>query len=980
MKKAKILSLILASVMLLSLVPMTVFAADVTAPTTLPDLVAGVYKAGYLTSGYTFNNTDGSTDTAGGLLDYNDKGALPLYTQGEAFTATEFFSGNAVSQYYGGTETTIDLDASVEVPDDATGVLVKVTFNSTTVNAALRFSPILSDGSTVYSTETKEADYMYVYYYDSANANWRATVASHSYRVGDKFEGYIYIPFEAYRAKVGVEGMLTSALARTLSITGFKLAHTWGNSAETTSYSVQSAAFVSVAAKMPSYLPNLNVDNEDNVRDGVWKGGYSADVGYTFNNTDGSIDTDMGRLNVGDKGSLPVYTQGQTFTTTNVYNDTAIASEVLKEDKSFELDDYVDIPDDATGFMIKVEVESNANGGIRFNPDFYDANDGTGTAFNTETKEEDTPYVYYYDFSTGVWRASVATHSFRIPANFSGYIYIPFEAYRAQVGETAMLSTEQARELYLKGFRLSSVWGTTAYKVTSVDIVSVPVLQPYYLPDIEAGVYEAGYDNGAYIFNNADGSINTAMGTMDTASNKILPSSTWGQKIDVVPFFTGNAVSGTYGGTETTVTLDDYVAVPDGTTGVLVKVSATSDTVNAAVRFSPIFYDAPEAGATMYSTETKGDDAMYVYYYDSANASWRATVASHSYRIGGNFEGYLYIPFEAYRAQVGQTAMLTTELASTLYVKGFKIAHTWGSGDNGKTNFSVQSVAFVTIPTMTDASVSVTDNLNINIYANSAAAGATLTVTPANPELPTKTLTGEYVASLGQYRFTYDNILPQYMTEEFDLVLSYNGKVADTTENFSIRSYCLTLLEGATDGDVLSNVLVDMLNYGAAAQLKADHKTDALANAGVTNQGTDASNKVVTNPVGIANSTDAGKYFTSASVVLENAIALRLNMALDTTEQVVVKVTINGYTETYTAADITAVAGGYTILFKGIYATEYDDVITATIEVNGTVVQTLTYSVNAYLDSVTDAEWTALADAVYAYGNSAAAYADAKKN
>lgn len=83
---------------------------------------------------------------------------------------------------------------------------------------------------------------------------------------------------------------------------------------------------------------------------------------------------------------------------------------------------------------------------------------------------------------------------------------------------------------------------------------------------------------------------------------------------------------------------------------------------------------------------------------------------------------------------------------------------------------------------------------------------------------------------------------------------------------------------------------------------------------------------------------------------------------------------------TYNVSDLVADAdtGYYTVYFRGILATEYDETVTAEFYYGDTQVgQGVTYSVNSYVYSKQGDSATALAElvkATYNYGASAEAY------
>ena len=111
-------------------------------------------------------------------------------------------------------------------------------------------------------------------------------------------------------------------------------------------------------------------------------------------------------------------------------------------------------------------------------------------------------------------------------------------------------------------------------------------------------------------------------------------------------------------------------------------------------------------------------------------------------------------------------------------------------------------------------------------------------------------------------------------------------------------------------------------------------------------------------------------YFTGATVWFDGVNKIRVYIATaDGASLSKVTLTING--------EAVAVSGNM-IETDGILATQFDKTYTFVLSYDGTVMQTLTYSVNAYAyTKKADAEMGELALALYRYGVSAKVYAGA---
>ncbi len=756
------------------------------------------------------------------------------------------------------------------------------------------------------------------------------------------------------------------------------------------------------ATGKPNYLPNPSST------EGVYKAGHNAGLFY-YNTSAGETDETLGKLNATDAGALPASTFGAAIAgnTTTVYTG---ADATNTENGSLTTTTTL-VPKNASGLLVKVKTTSTGgNNGIHIYPNLYSSTTIGAQTFTLTTASSDGKYGYYWDSVNQNWRATPAEWGFRVPDNFDGYLYIPFETYRMNYSANtnnagSMFSSQLAWGMYIKTIGYGKNWNAATVTVSSIELVTVSTLtetQPTTLPDLGGtgiNVMGYGYDGTTYpAYGNlsASGSFPNKMGStslpkltntaVTAAEGHVLPESTQGEafsKINIFESTDGEAFATANGGSSTNGTAivsGLNINVPNNAKGFLVKYraeGAESNPDNCSVTLNPVF-----DGIKLRTHQTHG-----AYYYLWTGTTWVASTLEWASRVPNGLTTYIYIPFETYmvteatymEAAAGDPGF-TTDKAITMTLTGFEAsgAH-WSGGTTGK----VYSIDIVTVGNaLTSASITVSNSLNLNVYAALNDATATLNVTPVNTELADKAqtgITGTKQAD-GTYKFTYKNILPQLMGEKFKVELVSGGKVVDSGE-FSVREYCETLLNDANSAADLKALVVDILKYGAAAQNYADYNTTDLATKNLnTTQlalGAAVSNKVGTDAT--LTPATAATQFTSATLRLQDAVALRLNItSAEAAANVSVTVTLGSKSQTYTGATLTATDGGYTVLFTNISATEYAETITATVSVNGALTQTLTYSVNTYLANVNataGSELGALVDAIYAYGVSASAYA-----
>lgn len=231
---------------------------------------------------------------------------------------------------------------------------------------------------------------------------------------------------------------------------------------------------------------------------------------------------------------------------------------------------------------------------------------------------------------------------------------------------------------------------------------------------------------------------------------------------------------------------------------------------------------------------------------------------------------------------------------------------------------------------------------------------------------------------------------PQYVKDNIDVVaystIEKDGQTVEVwgpTYSRSVLTYVNTQINNASIASdsasdkikALRTMLVDMLNYGAAAQVKANYGLDELANAGLTDtQKSWASSDISGwntvknyNAEPIENPTAR---FAAGGLMLNDAVIPRVTFALlDGTvdiNDITMRVEVGGQTFDYTLADdpdnfvfyksATGALGQenrYYFYFTDILANQMSEAIRFQILVNGVAVSSVcTYSVESYVYDV----------------------------
>lgn len=147
----------------------------------------------------------------------------------------------------------------------------------------------------------------------------------------------------------------------------------------------------------------------------------------------------------------------------------------------------------------------------------------------------------------------------------------------------------------------------------------------------------------------------------------------------------------------------------------------------------------------------------------------------------------------------------------------------------------------VLCPEFSGKSISLKDDFSIGFYVEKAAFTDGVYTDPyAVFQLDGKEKTvSAYTEKDGYYVFSFDSITPDQMGKTVTATLyadkSDGTKVSSTTQ-YSVAQYCYDALQLEQSPDAMKRLLVDLLNYGAAAQLYRNSAADPLVNAALTQE------------------------------------------------------------------------------------------------------------------------------------------------
>ena len=231
------------------------------------------------------------------------------------------------------------------------------------------------------------------------------------------------------------------------------------------------------------------------------------------------------------------------------------------------------------------------------------------------------------------------------------------------------------------------------------------------------------------------------------------------------------------------------------------------------------------------------------------------------------------------------------------------------------------------------------------------------------------------------YEFSFTGVAPQWIGDTITATLT----VGSTTEvkNYSVLQYCnailgsdaATLNMSETKFTALKTLVVDLVNYGAAAQVfTGDTDTISVSGTGSTFQTLTETDEKITGELD-------GVVMTSADLVFNKANALKFYFTADSADLNVL-LTKNGVPVMVAkVSDLTKSGDAYCVTTEEIFATEFDDVYTLTVYgADMTKGVSVSYSVQSYVyaNQASATDLASLVKALWVYGESAKAYANAQ--
>ena len=248
-----------------------------------------------------------------------------------------------------------------------------------------------------------------------------------------------------------------------------------------------------------------------------------------------------------------------------------------------------------------------------------------------------------------------------------------------------------------------------------------------------------------------------------------------------------------------------------------------------------------------------------------------------------------------------------------------------------------------------------------------------------------------------EYVFTYKNIAAREMGSKIyaTVYAEKNGKAyISQIDEYSVSTYAMNKLNKSSTKAALKTLLVDMLNYGAAAQTYFNYNTGHLVNSSLTaaqkKLGTSASSLNITSDASETKISSPKAQFSGKNLLLGNNVAIVYYMTFDSSvnkNNVTLKLTyttVKGETITKTVPFKDFINGDYAneyrFDFTEVQAKDSCQPVTAVLyEGSKQISNKITYSVQTYAynklkKSTTSTELKSIINALMVYCKSAKNY------
>lgn len=427
----------------------------------------------------------------------------------------------------------------------------------------------------------------------------------------------------------------------------------------------------------------------------------------------------------------------------------------------------------------------------------------------------------------------------------------------------------------------------------------------------------------------------------------------------MVACFVVAPVSGVSAETAKTISVEatKVDAMPGDT--VTVDVNITSNPGIIAMRLL-VEYDT--SVLTLIGAEDKGvlGISQFTETYDSPFALvWSNGTATTNYTVTGTIATLTFKVADTFDKNTVATVSLSTKSANDiLSVDSDTLDVTPVTPDFTQGKVNVYPFAFY------GSSLTLQNDISLNFVINKELVTSLgCTDLSVNFNFAGKDYTvSSYTVNGNYYMFKFKNIGPKQLKDIVSATLyaTRNGQqIVSPVKQHSVASYCYSTLESRTGPEYAEfrTLMVDLLNYGTAAQHYSNYKTDNLINAELTEQqkemGTSTTPEMASD-LNVAYKTidNPSVSWYGANLYLYDSVQIRFYIVADSKEGLSVKVknTVDNKEYTIQNSGITSAGSNYYVFtFDKFKASQMRDVILVTVMKDGVEVSdTLSYDIETY--------------------------------
>ena len=235
-------------------------------------------------------------------------------------------------------------------------------------------------------------------------------------------------------------------------------------------------------------------------------------------------------------------------------------------------------------------------------------------------------------------------------------------------------------------------------------------------------------------------------------------------------------------------------------------------------------------------------------------------------------------------------------------------------------------------------------------------------------EITTDVHSDDIKNGVNRHIYTFAGILPIYMGETIEATVcaNVNGEIVSKTLEYSVKDYCVSVINSASSSSKFKTVVTDLLVYGAAAQVYVEPtiSDEELVTSGVNlSNATQEFIKLTAeenNKLSMVGEAYDGLSWTAVNLYAKDTISMKFYFTVGSNVDVSKLQIKLEYLDEAKYIDVTSLnydneKERYEVTFTNIWPIYYDEIVNASFVLDGVEVgKSLNYSVNTYILSNQD--------------------------